>query len=313
MDPKYKEDLTNYELLRILRQVFPDFMISNEKYIQQVDSKSCGYYVMRWMQILASGDDVDVDDRALSLAQLEQITIDCINLCGYRYGDKPEEIMGEDQRVGVEKPMETLEAKKKKLRKNKSKKTELALSDIPAPKSTPRDEEGNPFQACSIDDMDHNTFNKLRDKTKRTLSTLDIPPRVWQAFGQVQPITKRICAEPQVFGTAKEYLILVPPRERMQFFTGGRLEVCTLEWFAMSLKKWAAENGHEECRVFPKIVIHNDTYNQQVDGSACGYYVMRWMKVLASGEVRRVGLKWGLLYNESLMVEACPVSGWVDP
>nr|GEW46676.1 hypothetical protein [Tanacetum cinerariifolium] len=97
--------------------------------------------------------------------------------------------------------------------------------------------------------------------------------------------------------TKTKHKIYVPPSEPMILFMGGWLEASIIEWFAMSLSKWEAENGREECsirrtslttiliEIFPDFRIINDKFNQQADGESCGYYVMRWMKILASGKL----------------------------
>ncbi|GJY24452.1 hypothetical protein Tco_0398110 [Tanacetum coccineum] len=106
-----------------------------------------------------------------------------------------------------------------------------------------------------LDDMDRKEFNKLRTRTTRKLSTRDTLTRVWQAFGHVQSKTKSIRVEPAVFGKSKEHLILVPPDEPMLLFTGGWLDPSILQWFSMSLRKWAAKKVHPECKYMaPRLI-----------------------------------------------------------
>ncbi|GKC77733.1 hypothetical protein Tco_1128507 [Tanacetum coccineum] len=66
---------------------------------------------------------------------------------------------------------------------------------------------------------------------------------------------KFIRTKPEVFGTAKELLILVPLDESILLFIGGWFDVSILEWFAMSLRKWATENGHPEYKYLASRLI----------------------------------------------------------
>ncbi|GJX03109.1 RNA-directed DNA polymerase, eukaryota, reverse transcriptase zinc-binding domain protein, partial [Tanacetum coccineum] len=113
------------------------------------------------------------------------------------------------------------------------------------------------------DNMDHVLFSELCTKTKTWLREKNAPLPVREAFHQVRSKTKRICAGREVFGTTEEHVIYVPPTEPMLLFTSGWLDASIPEWFAMSLRKWAAKNGCPKCRYLAPRLIHEGRCHEE--------------------------------------------------
>ncbi|GJR82222.1 hypothetical protein Tco_0153007 [Tanacetum coccineum] len=96
------------------------------------------------------------------------------------------------------------------------------------------DEKVDPYQ----DNMDHVLFSELCTKTKTWLREKNAPLPVREAFHQVRSKTKRICAGPE-------------------------LDASIPEWFAMSLRKWAAKNGCPKCRYLAPRLIHEGRCHEE--------------------------------------------------